>query len=218
MSMPEPLPADVTPLDQMSAVTALIAVGERFDRRGLAAATSGNHSVRLSDGSIAITRSGRHKGRLTPSDFMRVNAAGTAIDEGRPSAETGLHLMLYRLFPATGAVLHWHSPNAVGLSRAEPRAGRWAFEGQEMLKAFPGIATHETRRSLPVVDNSQDMAVIAAAVAPALTERDTLPVFMIRSHGLYAWGKDVDEAERVAEAIEWLIAADLAERSFRMRI
>ena len=38
---------------------------------------------------------------------------------------------------------------------------------------------------------------------------------MIRDHGLYAWGKDLDEAERVLEAIEWLIAAELAERSFR---
>ncbi|HWK35176.1 MAG TPA: methylthioribulose 1-phosphate dehydratase [Sphingomonas sp.] len=201
-------------MDQASAVAALIAAARRLDRRGLAAATSGNHSARLADGSIAITRSGTHTGRLTPLDFMRIDDGGAPIDPGRPSAETALHLMLYRRFPATGAILHWHSPGAVGWSRAA-RDDRWVFAGHEMLKAFPGVTTHDTRRTLPLVDNSQDMADIESALAPVLGAADALPAFMIRAHGIYAWGKDVDEAERVAEAIEWLIAAELAERSFR---
>jgi len=66
-----------------------------------------------------------------------------------------------------------------------------------------------------MVDNSQDMAAIEAAVRPALTAPGTAPAYLIRSHGLYAWGKDLDEAERVLEATEWLIAAELAERNFR---
>ncbi|WP_445262846.1 hypothetical protein [Pseudomonas sp. JAI120] len=42
-----------------------------------------------------------------------------------------------------------------------------------------------------------------------------MPAYLISSHGLYGWGQDMAEAERVIEAVEWMIAAELAERSFR---
>jgi methylthioribulose-1-phosphate dehydratase len=84
-----------------------------------------------------------------------------------------------------------------------------------MLKALPGIVTHETAAVLPIVDNSQDMAVLDAAIAPHLLAQDAIPAYLIRSHGLYGWGQDMAEAERVIEAVEWMIAAELAERSFR---
>ena len=196
------------------AVLALIEVGRRLDARGWAPATSGNYSARLDDGSIALTVSGRHKGRLTADGIMRVDLDGQPLTAGKPSAETDLHLAIYRLFPDAGAVLHGHSPNAVGLSRATT-ADAWTLAGHEMLKAYPGHTTHEAEVRLPIVDNSQDMGVIQSAIAPALLAPGAIPAYLIRSHGLYAWGKDVDEAERVLEATEWMIAAELAEASFR---
>jgi methylthioribulose-1-phosphate dehydratase len=201
-------------LEYRQACAELVETGRRFNGRGHAAATSGNYSARLGSGAIAVTRSGRHKGRLAEADFMRIDASGQPIDDGAPSAEAALHLMLYRRFSNVGAVLHWHSPQAVGFSRAV-RAETWRFEGHEMLKAFPLVTTHETARTLVLIDNSQDMREIEAAVGPRLDAPDTLPAFLIRSHGAYAWGLDIAEAERVAEALEWLIAAELAERSFR---
>ncbi len=197
------------------AALALAAVGRRIDGHGWAPATAGNYSVRLDDGSFAVTTSGRHKGRLEASDIMRVDGEGRGLTPGKPSAETALHLALYHAFPQANAVLHGHSPQAVGLSRAVPEAREWVFRGHEMLKVFPGIDTHEAEIRLPIVDNSQDMAVIEAAVAPARLAAGAAPAYLIRSHGLYAWGKDLDEAERVLEATEWLIAAELAEMGFR---
>ena len=197
------------------AAFALVEVGRRLDARGWAPATAGNYSARLDDGSFAVTISGKHKGRLTKADIMRVDGNGNPLTPGRPSAETHLHLALYHVFPQANAVLHGHSPEAVGLSRAARDASEWVFRGHEMLKVFPGIDTHETELHLPIVDNSQDMTVIEAAVAPARLAPGAMPAYLIRSHGLYAWGKDVDEAERVLEGTEWLIAAELAELGFR---
>lgn len=197
------------------AAFALAEVGRRIDARGWAPATAGNYSVRLDDGSFAVTISGKHKGRLSAQDIMRVDAQGRGLTPGRPSAETGLHLALYRAYREANAVLHGHSPQAVGLSRAVPDAHEWVFRGHEMLKVFPGITTHETEMRLPIVDNSQDMDVIEAAVAPLRLAPGAAPAYLIRSHGLYAWGKDLDEAERVLEGTEWLIAAELAELGFR---
>ncbi len=196
------------------AVAALIEAGKRLDARGWAPATSGNYSARLDDGSIALTVSGRHKGRLTSDGIMRVDLDGQPLTTGKPSAETDLHLAIYRLFPEAGAVLHGHSPQAVGLSRATDADGI-ILAGHEMLKAYPGHTTHEAEVWLPIVENNQDMAVIEAAIRPALLAPGAIPAYLIRSHGLYAWGRDVDEAERVLEATEWMIAAELAEASFR---
>jgi methylthioribulose-1-phosphate dehydratase len=171
--------------------------------------------MRLDDGSFAVTVSGRHKGRLTLDDVMRVDAAGTSLDGKKPSAETALHLDLYARFPDCGAVLHSHSPQAVGLSRAFPYAHAYDLQGHEMLKVLPGITTHDTSVALHIVDNSQDMAEIVAHIGPVLLEPGAIPAYLIRGHGLYGWGRDMAEAERVIEGIEWMIAAELAERSFR---
>jgi len=195
------------------AVDAIVAVGRWLDGKGWAPATAGNYSMRLDDGSFAVTVSGKHKGRLTAVDVMRVDSAGVSLDAKKPSAETALHLDLYARFPDCGAVLHSHSPQAVGLSRAIADDA-YTLAGHEMLKVLPGISTHDIAVALPIVANSQDMADIIAAVAPALIAPEAIPAYLIRSHGLYGWGRDMAEAERVVEGIEWMIAAELAERSF----
>lgn len=201
--------------DLATATTTIVAIGRAFDARGWVPATSGNFSARLADGRIAVTVSSRHKGRLTRDDVMTVDAEGRALDGNRPSAETGLHIQIYRLFPDVGAVLHTHSPAGVALSRAFPAAAAWTVAGHELLKAFPGIATHATSVTLPIVDNDQDIAALAAAIEPALVAIPAPPAYLIRGHGLYGWGRDLAEAERVIEAAEWLIAAELAEASVR---
>ena len=196
------------------AQAAIVVVGRWLDAKGWAPATAGNYSMRLDDGSFAVTVSGRHKGRLTPDDVMRVDADGTSLDGQRPSAEAALHLHLYRLFPTCGAVLHSHSPGAVGMSRALA-VDAFELAGHEMLKVLPGIDTHDISVRLPIVDNSQDMAGVARAVEPALLAPAAIPAYLIRSHGLYGWGTTMAEAERVIEGIEWMIAAERAERDFR---
>ena len=200
--------------DFPDAQSAIVTTGRWLDSKGWAPATAGNYSVRLRDGSFAITVSGRHKGRLVEADVMRVDATGASLDGKRPSAETALHIQIYALFPQAGAVLHTHSPLSVGLTRALPGASAYELRGHEMLKVLPGVTTHDITRILPIVENSQDMAEIAAMVAPALLAADAIPAYLIRDHGLYSWGRNMGEAEQIVEAIEWMIAAELAQRSF----
>ncbi len=59
------------------------------------------------------------------------------------------------------------------------------------------------------------MAVICAGVEPALLAPAAIPAYLIRGHGLYGWGTSMAEAERVIEAIEWMIETERAERIFR---
>jgi len=201
--------------DLATAAAAIATIGRAFDARGWVPATSGNFSARLGDGRIAMTASGRHKGRLEPGDVLTVDGAGRSLDGRIPSAETGLHIQLYRLFPQVGAVLHVHSPAGVTLSRLFPAATQWRIVGHELLKAFPAIATHDAAITLPIVANDQDIDALAAAIEPALTAEPAPPAYLIRGHGLYGWGRDLAEAERVVEAAEWLLAAELSELALR---
>lgn len=201
----------MTCLSLAAATAGLIAIGQRFDRRGWAPATAGNYSARLDDGRFAITVSGSHKGRLAPDDIMTVDAAGASLDGRRPSAETALHMMVYRDFPLVGAVLHSHAASGVALGRLLAGADAWTISGHEMLKVLPGITSHATSIALPIVDNSQDMAAIEAALGDRLHRPGATPAYVIRSHGLYGWGRDLGEAERVIEGLEWLGEVELLE-------
>jgi methylthioribulose-1-phosphate dehydratase len=198
-----------------NAMQAIIAAGRRLEARGLAAATSGNFSVRLPADCMAITVSGRPKGRLQPEDIVRVDLGGRPLEAQKPSAEAPLHLALYRLYPQVHAVLHVHSVAGVTLTRQLRKASAIRLEGYEMLKAFPGIVTHETALEIPVFENSQDIPALAARVEARLKAEHSVPAYLIRGHGAYAWGSDLDEAERIVEALEHLLQCELEALRFQ---
>ena len=194
-------------------VAALIGAGRLFHARGWVPATAGNFSVRLDAKSLAVTTSGRHKGELTPGDFMRVDLAGRALDKARrSSAETLLHCQLYRHDAAIGAVLHTHSPASTVLSR---RHDTIRLAGYELLKIFAGIETHETAVEVPVFDNDQDIARLSRVVEAHMSTGHAQHAYLIRGHGLYAWGRTVDEARHRVEALEFLFECELYEQMLK---
>lgn len=191
-------------------LTRLVEAGRLFHARGWVPATAGNFSVRVDARSLAVTVSGRHKGELGRADFMRVDLNGRALDQGkRSSAETLLHCQLYRREAAIGAVLHTHSPASTVLSRAHDSI---RLEGYELLKILDGIQTHETAVEVPVFDNDQDIARLSRVVEAHMGTGQALPAYLIRGHGLYAWGRTVDEARHRVEALEFLFECELYER------
>ncbi|WP_242129141.1 methylthioribulose 1-phosphate dehydratase [Sphingobium sp. Sx8-8] len=193
--------------DAVTAALTLTVIGERLDGLGYAPATGGNYSILLEDGSIAITASGSHKGRLKPDDIMRVSAAGDPLDERKPSAETLLHCLVYEIDPGARTVLHTHSISGTVLSRALVGRHTIVLEGFELLKIFPGIDTHDTRIGIPLVDNSQNMRFLADRLRSLLTAQlPRIPAFYIRGHGLYAWGPTPEAAEHLVEACEFLLS------------
>lgn len=184
--------------------------GADFAARGWTPATSSNFSMRIDADAIAVTISGRDKGALTADDVMAIGLDGAPVDPAlRPSAETALHLQIYRRLPATGAVLHTHSHNQSVASRLYARAGVVRFHGWELQKAISGYATHDADLDVPVFPNSQVMADIEASVDAWLDAGKPLAAYLIASHGLYTWGRDMAEAKRHLEALEFLLACEL---------
>ncbi|KFE63221.1 methylthioribulose 1-phosphate dehydratase [Hyalangium minutum] len=189
----------------------LIRAGRFFFERGWVPATAGNFSARLDERHVAITVSGRHKGELTAEDFLVVDVEGQVRSEGkRPSAELPLHLQIYQRDESLGAVLHTHSVNATLLSRLHRDV--LVLEGYEVLKALRGIGTHEARVEVPIFPNDQDVPRLAARVQEYMAEHPEMHGYLIAGHGLYTWGRSVEEACRHVEAFEFLLACEIEMR------
>ncbi len=184
--------------------------GAEFAARGWTPATSSNFSMRIDDATVAVTISGRDKGALQAGDAMAVTLDGKPLDPGlRPSAETALHLQIYRRLPATGAVLHTHSHNQTVASRLFAAAGAIVLRGWELQKAVTGQVTHDSELVVPVFPNSQDMRDIEARVDAWLDAGKPLFAYLIEGHGLYTWGRGMPDAKRHLEALEFLLACEL---------
>jgi methylthioribulose-1-phosphate dehydratase len=186
----------------------LVQLGRDFHRRGWVLGTSGNFSavVGYEPLRIAITASSVDKGNLTPDQILEVDSEGHNMTaaKGKPSAETLLHLAIYRNRNA-GVVLHTHSVWSTILSDYHSGQGGFFIEGYEMLKGLDGVATHEHREWLPILENSQDMASLASEAVEMLREQPQLHGFLIRRHGLYTWGIDLPAATRHVEILEFLL-------------
>ena len=194
-------------LEEAQRVTAdrLAALARAAHLRGWALGTSGNFSAVVSRAPLrlAITSSGVDKGALSPDQVLEIDEQGKTLSGPvRPSAEASLHIAITRARGA-GAVLHTHSIWSTILSDTAP-AGGLAIEGYEMLKGLEGVATHEHREWLPIIDNTQDWAAAAPQVEALLAGHPKAHGFLIRRHGLYTWGASLAEAERHVEILEFL--------------
>ena len=182
-------------------------LGPDFHKRGWVLGTSGNFSAVVSREPLrlAITSSSVDKGGLTADHILQIDDQGNVLEgDGQPSAETLLHLAVVRLREA-GAVLHTHSVWSNILSDAYSADGGVSIEGYEMLKGLAGVSTHEHREWVPIIENSQDMTRLALSVEETLQEHPRAHGFLLRRHGLYTWGKDIAEAKRHVEILEFLL-------------
>ena len=195
----------------------IIDAGRFLYGRGWSPATSSNYSTRLSASEALLTVSGKHKGQLGPDDVLATDLVGNSLEPGKkPSAETLLHTQLYSWRPDIGAVLHTHSVNATVLSRLTP-GDSIEFEDYELQKAFSGVSTHESRVLVPIFDNDQDIARLAAKVQPWLEAHPDCVGYLIRGHGLYTWGARMSDALRQIEAFEFLFECELKTRAILNR-
>src|SRR3954451_3280042 len=167
---------------------ALAEIGRQCYARGWVLGTSGNFSAVVARDPLrlGITTSGVDKGGLSAENVVEIDEAGTVVRGSvRPSAEASIHLAVTRVRGA-GAVLHTHSIWSTILSDTG-RGNGLAIEGYEMLKGLEGVATHQHREWLPILENTQDWAAAVPEVEAVLAEQPRAHGFLIRRHGLYTW-------------------------------
>src|SRR5215472_2236790 len=138
--------------------------------RGWVPATSGNFSVRDREAPrMLISPSGLDKGVMTRADLLETDLEGRVADAGKkPSAETVLHVVIYRDRPDAFAILHVHTVWNTILSGRFGESGFVPVAGYELLKGLSGVNTHEYEERVPILKNSQDYGLLAEEMAAAL--------------------------------------------------
>ena len=186
-------------MDSSAGRTEIVAAGARLGRRGLIAAGEGNLSVRLDDGTLLVTPSGRRKDELAPEDLVVVALdSGTAQDAAgpRPTSDLALHLAIHRARPDIAAVAHAHLPAAMALTLAGETPDPAALpETALLLPRLPCVTL-----GVPGSDE------LAGRVAAAFTEPPTpLPTaVLLERHGAIAVGATPAVAVDRLELVEVL--------------
>lgn len=185
---------------------ALVAGGRRLGARGLISAGEGNLSVRLDDGSLLITPSGRRKDELAAADLVVVSmrvaddlAAEVPGAGPRPSSDVAIHRAIYAVRSDAVAVVHAHLPAAMALTLAGEVPDPGVLPETALLLprlplvpfAAPGSAELASR--------------IGAAFAPG--PEPGPGAVLLERHGAVAVGATVDEAVDRLELVEVLCRA-----------
>lgn len=181
--------------------------GYEFYRRGWVLGASGDFSAKITTDPlrISITADANEKGGLDETHFLEIDDNAEVLQGfGKPSADTMIHLTIYRMLRETGSILHTHSVWGTILSERFYKDGAIRIEGYEMLKGLSGVRTHEHRETVPIIENSQDYVAQSHVIDNVIRENPGIHGIFLRRHGLYTWGRDVAEAKRHVEVFEFL--------------
>ena len=180
----------------------LAVIIQSYNSKGWSPATSTNYSFK-EDNQIFVSRSGIDKSQFSENDFIEVDDKGNSRNLAiKPSAETLIHCVLYDLFPETRVILHAHSVYSV--LNSQKYDSEIIFEGYEIQKGFKGQTTHLNQVSIPILENSQDMIEFSKWMKERKSEFGN-HCFIIKNHGVYAWGENLFEAKRHLETLEYLL-------------
>jgi methylthioribulose-1-phosphate dehydratase len=177
--------------------------------------TSGNLSIKVGDAPLQflVTASGKDKRKRTSEDFILVDQYGCPIDVGtnlKPSAETAIHMQIYKHFKNIRCCLHVHTVENNVISELYGSEGSITFKGQELIKAF-GIWEEDGEITIPIVENYTDIPKLASELIKHV-DHNTFGV-LIRNHGITTWGRNGFEAKRHLEAFEFLFKYHLTLKS-----
>lgn len=177
--------------------------------QGWAPATSSNYSFRESgEQNFYISESGIDKGEFSTKNFLHVTPEGQPIeDERRPSAETGLHCSIYKLYPEAHCILHTHTVLNTIVSQVFLPQKALFLADYEILKGFSGVKTHQINVKIPIFENTQDIPALAKE-AETYAQNEEMRAFLIAGHGMYTWGATIAEAKRHVEVVEFLLECE----------
>ena len=178
---------------------ALLDAARAFYRFGWLMGGSGNMSTRLADDQLVVTPTGTAKNRLEPDDLVTLGVAINADTPEEASEDLDLHRLIYDRVDDARTIFHVHHLEATLCSNRDQKQGFTHLHDVQMLRAITGTARgEELRVNLPIAD--------AATVDAfeALLDDPTAPCLNVLDHGLYVWGRTIDEARSRLEALAYL--------------
>lgn len=171
----------------------IVSVAKSLFDRGLTAGSTGNISVRLSDGRMLMTPTNASLGCLDPARLSRFSAEGVHEAGDKPTKEAFLHTCMYCMRAADNAVVHLHSTYSVAVS---------ILADTNPEDALPPLTAYYVMRvgNLPLIPYYKpgDEA-LALAVREKATHSHAL---LLANHGPVVSGKTLLDAQYATEELE----------------
>ncbi len=172
----------------------------RLHARGWVANHDGNLSVRLEPGRYLCTPTATSKADMTADLLLVVDDSGARVTgRTKPFGELGLHLTVFRNRPDVQAVVHAHPPTATGFGAAGLGLG-------EPLVAEAVVSLGPT---VPLVPFALPGEGACQALAPFVAGYDAV---IVAGNGVFAWGRDLEQAYLRLELVEHLAKIALTAR------
>ncbi len=172
---------------------AICLMARSFFERGLTHGSTGNVSVRLSDGGLLVTPTGSSFGRLDPARLSRFDAGGRFLDGDAPTKEMPLHRAFYETRSAAGAVVHLHSCHSVAWSLLPE------VDPDDLLPHLTAYGIMQLGRVKLLPFFLPGDPAMADAIRGLAGKRSAV---MLAHHGPVIAGRDLDAAANAAEELE----------------
>ncbi len=168
----------------------IVTFGKMLHQFGYVAAMDGNLSVRLDEERILATPTAMSKGMLRPSDMVVVDLDGRLIaGRHRVSSEIAMHLMIYRLRPDVGGVVHAHPPTATGFA-----AAGMALNQPLVCEVVMGLG------SIPLAKyGTPGTPELCESLEPLIPQYDAI---LMANHGAVAYADTLHHAYMKMETVE----------------
>ena len=144
---------------------------------------------------MLVKASGGSLGDCSPEGFLITDFEGNLIEgTGKPTREALLHGYIYKLRPDIQAVVHVHSPYAIGWSSSKKDLPlvTWHFKTEKIRRDFLHwmyMLQWYVRR-------------MCLWWKKCLKKTPNIQAFLLADHGVVAMGKDPLTAEHTAELVE----------------
>lgn len=169
----------------------IVEIGRRIYRKNFVASNDGNISIMTGEKAIWTTPTGVSKGYMNEEMLVKTNLEG-AILEGseKPSSEVKMHYRVYKENQEVRAVIHAHPPVATAFAAAGRALDKaYLTEGILQLGVVP-LAPY----AMPTTNEVPD------TIAPYCCKYNGL---LLANHGALTWGRNIEEAWRRMEALEY---------------
>jgi len=167
----------------------VIETAKLFNVSGLSSGTSGNLSVRTSQGYL-ITPTGIPYHKLKEADIVEMDLQGNIIQSDlKPSSEWHFHQDIYLAREEINAIVHVHSDYATGIACT-----------RQDIPAFHYMVARAGGNSIRCAEYATyGTDTLSQNAVKALQGRKAC---LLANHGMIALGENIDSAYKLAEEIE----------------
>ncbi|WP_086306947.1 L-ribulose-5-phosphate 4-epimerase [Campylobacter devanensis] len=164
--------------------------------------TWGNVSARDGD-YIVIKPSGVEYDKMKADDMVVLDLDGNKI-EGKynPSSDTPTHLELYKAFPKIKGITHTHSNYATSFAQAGCKIMALGTTHADYFYGDIPITRH--LNEIEVIENYEKNTGKVIIETFQNIDYMAIPGVLVRSHGVFAWGKNASDSVHNAVVIEEL--------------